>query len=1351
MMDRFSSEQLEYFQDGQNDIDGNQQQGLVGQNLNSYMPNSPYRFGMPGSSVPSQNASPFLFSPGPTYSEQSHAQNLSNVPAQLRVSTPSSTFPPLSYHQSPAIGLMPGLPRTDLSPDQSWFGDPNLLSISSSTGLSDTLSTPVSGQGTVSTSNNSSLPPLSLPFQTEPVNKQTQPGLGHAMKRHATESPAEGRKRQKHNVSEPENSVHGQNMNKWKQRGHGQRENRQHGVHNSQPPPGLEGWFEDMVKASWKTTNRSPTRECLSGIAKSFNLSLEMVEVWTHKLCMDQSIPSGVDPTLLSAHTRNLNSPNRKRATSAPSSPLSGGVVLDHELRTRLEKYVLDAQSKDCKKTSRNPDGMFHCTWNCGYTTNRTDDWQKHEEIRQPQKFWICQFCSREEANIAHRDDKMVEHLVAKHKEDLSPGKPLDSKGLKGLAREKLPTMHVLQYRESFILRCGFGGYKFKSWDDRNKHLIAHFRGTIEPSSAFPANWLMPWPDYMSDGCKRRDDASPTMRKGKNAAPSWEKGDPGYSNSHNRTTSEGNPAFPANSTEHNQLSSWVSEDLSFMDLGGTKLESSTAGLRILDQNFISLRTIAKLGTGVTAEVDKVRAEDGTEYARKMVKNPRRRPSIMQRLVHESHIMRSMAHESLVTFVALVQEGERLYLLMTPAAELDLEQFLRGEESRVALESSLIDLCSSAAEGLSYMHRHQVYHRDLKPANILVHNRKLLLADFGLSYRSKDEVKSSIRNAPSPMYAAPEAARGSPHGMQSDVFSLGCVFLEVLAVRLGESVGDVHAALGMSKDTGRRATYREKIGEIMDWISSRCSPQELDRKMCDLARAMMDPLPQRRPTATQVLETLHQLQVPGLHGALENHPGLVSSPVNSEETGAVQSLGPSTWWTIKFQLQNYFLALSQIVRFDSHRISHGPGNPIAFGNDTMQSYPARLLDLSQYTPEEERVRLVLASMVKPSAAYVALSHIWSPSDEICTTRQSLAQFERAIHWNILPLKVQDALRATVRMGWRYLWVDTLCIVQDDEKERQEAVLKMSRIYSSAIAVIIAISELDSPTGANDSVATSTLWSPAKSKPFTSGSFTLVHRSKETARYSLSQASNPTASVLDRFTVNVQSDPQNSSSRWWMIQKTPIIRSIQSTSCGPYPHKPCRVCIGRRVRRATRLLQTLARLVGQTKGAARRTHLRQKSITGEASPGAQVQPSPLYTDVIGIGGGDCGGFDDSSLFPTRRDFSGLGVNSAYGAYVSAPNPLPPSDEDEGYLSASEHCSLSDRDLMRDLDEGTDLGELDNLAPDVQAELRACIGIGMYTMPVATASVDPEHVKWWNLNDVSSWVSTIESSVSDVCDLI
>ncbi|KAH9476376.1 hypothetical protein JR316_0011951 [Psilocybe cubensis] len=96
---------------------------------------------------------------------------------------------------------------------------------------------------------------------------------------------------------------------------------------------------------------------------------------------------------------------------------------------------------------------------------------------------------------------------------------------------------------------------------------------------------------------------------------------------------------------------------------------------------------------------------------------------------------------------------------------------------------------------------------------------------------------------------------------------------------------------------------------------------------------------------------------------------------------------------------------------------------------------------------------------PGDCYVALSYIWGPSlPDIrltkgtlsdLTTKGSLSSF-----FPIMPKTIVDAIDLVRRIGERYLWVDMLCLLQDDDEDMLDGIAHMDLVYQCAACTIIA---------------------------------------------------------------------------------------------------------------------------------------------------------------------------------------------------------------------------------------------------------------------------------------------------------
>ncbi|OCL13411.1 kinase-like protein, partial [Glonium stellatum] len=131
----------------------------------------------------------------------------------------------------------------------------------------------------------------------------------------------------------------------------------------------------------------------------------------------------------------------------------------------------------------------------------------------------------------------------------------------------------------------------------------------------------------------------------------------------------------------------------------------------------------------------------------------------------------------------------LALIMSPVADCNLFEFLADVRSSPRKKSLLRSFFGCLTASLAYLHNAQIRHKDIKPQNILVKENNVLLADFGLSIDWSESKRGTTEGATalSPRYCAPEVIDYEPRNSSSDIWSLGCVFLDIVTVLKGETV------------------------------------------------------------------------------------------------------------------------------------------------------------------------------------------------------------------------------------------------------------------------------------------------------------------------------------------------------------------------------------------------------------------------------------------------------------------------------------------------------------------------------------------------------------------------------------
>ncbi|KAF6828188.1 heterokaryon incompatibility protein (SNF2 family domain-containing protein) [Colletotrichum plurivorum] len=114
-------------------------------------------------------------------------------------------------------------------------------------------------------------------------------------------------------------------------------------------------------------------------------------------------------------------------------------------------------------------------------------------------------------------------------------------------------------------------------------------------------------------------------------------------------------------------------------------------------------------------------------------------------------------------------------------------------------------------------------------------------------------------------------------------------------------------------------------------------------------------------------------------------------------------------------------------------------------------PSRVLDVG--SAANPSLRLFL-NETEQRGRYLALSYCWGGDQAYKLRRSNLSAMERAIDETKLQSSVRDAVAVTRRLGFRYLWVDALCIVQDCDDDKEREIGRMATVYRNAALTIAA---------------------------------------------------------------------------------------------------------------------------------------------------------------------------------------------------------------------------------------------------------------------------------------------------------
>jgi tRNA A-37 threonylcarbamoyl transferase component Bud32 len=248
--------------------------------------------------------------------------------------------------------------------------------------------------------------------------------------------------------------------------------------------------------------------------------------------------------------------------------------------------------------------------------------------------------------------------------------------------------------------------------------------------------------------------------------------------------------------------------------------------------------VGLLGRGGMAVVELAIDDQGRHVARKRVSlsgSAQQIAMARHRIRREAEILATLHHPGIVPLLAVEDDGADLVMVMPRMAA--------SLADRVCLEGPLppaevAAICAALLDALATAHRQGVVHRDIKPANVLFDSAgRPALADFGVASTRHFTPGLTVAGTVvgTPEFIAPEQAAGKAASAASDVFSLGATVAYALTGRGPYGEGPPMALMN-----------RAAQGNVESL--PRGLPDHLRRTLS----AMLDPRPERRPSAAAVL-------------------------------------------------------------------------------------------------------------------------------------------------------------------------------------------------------------------------------------------------------------------------------------------------------------------------------------------------------------------------------------------------------------------------------------------------------------------------------------------------------------------
>ncbi|KAE9362912.1 HET-domain-containing protein [Stipitochalara longipes BDJ] len=129
--------------------------------------------------------------------------------------------------------------------------------------------------------------------------------------------------------------------------------------------------------------------------------------------------------------------------------------------------------------------------------------------------------------------------------------------------------------------------------------------------------------------------------------------------------------------------------------------------------------------------------------------------------------------------------------------------------------------------------------------------------------------------------------------------------------------------------------------------------------------------------------------------------------------------------------------------------------------TSPALPRRVIDVRPFSSKDS-IRLLETQNQRGN--YLCLSHCWGQTVvPLMTTSKTISKWKDEIPWKLIPKTFQDAIAFVRLLGERYIWIDSLCIIQDDSEDWLTESAKMADVYHGSYLTLAATKSKNSHGG------------------------------------------------------------------------------------------------------------------------------------------------------------------------------------------------------------------------------------------------------------------------------------------------